>query len=101
MQFRFSEIGLDIYFGISEIIRTREASGEHANAIRLAPRAFADAERLSCQGYVLFGCRAGAQREIRHRLFPQRRDRPRQADGVYRSFPQSAAPFPPSAYSAA
>jgi GcrA cell cycle regulator len=28
MQFRFSEIGLDIYFGISEIARNREASGE-------------------------------------------------------------------------
>jgi GcrA cell cycle regulator len=28
MQFRFSEIGLDIYFGLSEIDRNQEASGE-------------------------------------------------------------------------
>ena len=45
---------------------------EHSDALR----------ELSCRGMSYSEIAQGDQREIQHGLFPQRRDRPRQADGA-------------------
>jgi hypothetical protein len=53
--------------------------------IQLDARALRNAQ-ASCGGRpVIFGSRRRAQRKIRHRFYPQRRDRPRQADETCRS----------------
>jgi GcrA cell cycle regulator len=62
---------------------------EHSSALR---------EHLA-KGMSYFGGRGGDQREIQHRLFPQRHDRPRQAIGVCQRGPprglvQAAAETP-------
>jgi GcrA cell cycle regulator len=54
-------------------------------------REHCEALRDSRQGPVLFRDRGGDQREIKNRLFPQRCDRSRQADGACRSRPAQAA----------
>src|ERR1700686_1626493 len=56
--------------------------GVSGNAIHLGSGTFASAARVSRQGHVLFGNRRRAQREVRNRLFPQCRDRPRQTPGL-------------------
>src|ERR1700683_360604 len=80
---------------------TRE-SEKHRNAIdKLDAGAFKRAAGISRQGHVFFGDRGGDQREIQHRLYPPRRDRPRQASGAYQrgppgGFVQAASESPPT-----
>src|SRR5216684_5088742 len=59
---------------------------EELNAIdQLGAATFRGAAGISRARHVLFGNRRRDQREIQDRLFAQRRDRPRQADGTCRS----------------
>src|ERR1700721_232206 len=79
-----------------------QESEKHRNAIdKLDAGAFKRAAGISRQGHVLFGDRGGDQREIQHRLYPPRRDRPRQAIGACQRGPprglvQAASESPPT-----
>src|ERR1700730_8822254 len=75
----------DFHFGISEIKEERNVKmpGSMDAIVQLGGGTLAGAARISRKGPVLFGDRQCDQRQIQHRLFPQRHDRPRQAHGAF------------------